>query len=222
MRTARFIPLSVAVTLAVAAPAKAAPLSFVNVSAPDINCVFNTTCTVTVTDSVGIITVSPLLWSGTARLQSRTYPGAAGAPGAGKTAYEYRVDLTQAVSSGEVPCVTDISVDFGPVTKLQYNKAGPLDDVFVVTKGGLGSVGLYAVEQNGNVITFTFNQPVCAGPTPGSGHTSYFFGLASEYAPHAITAHVSVPGLEPIETQARGPAHPKYRPVVLFPLQLNR
>lgn len=209
-------------TLAMAASAQAAPLSFVNVSAPDINCVFNTTCTVTVTDSVGTITVPPLLWSGTARLQSRTYPGAAGVPGAGKTAYEYRVDLTQAVSDGEVPCVTDISVDFGPVTKLQYNKTGPLDDVFVVTKGGLGTVGLYAVEQNGNVITFTFNQPVCAGPTPGTGHTSYFFGLASEYAPHAITAHVSVPGLDPIETQARGPAHPRFKPTIRFPVQLNR
>jgi hypothetical protein len=194
MRTAQLIQLSVAATFVVAAAAQAAPLSFVNVAAPDINCVFNTACSVTVTDSVGTITVPPGLWSGTARLQSRTFPGAPGAPGAGKTAYEFRVDLTQVVSDGEVPCVTDIAVDFGAVTKLQYNKAGPLDDVYVVNKGGLGTVGLYAVEQTGNVITFTFNQPVCAGPTPGSGHTSYFFGLASEYAPRAITAHVSVPG----------------------------
>lgn len=223
MRTIRLIQLSVATTLVWALPAHAAPLSFVNVSAPDINCVFNTTCTVTVTDSVGTITVPPPLWTGTARLQSRTIPGAPGAPGAGKTAYEYRVDLTQAVSDGEVPCVTDIAVDFGPVTKLQYNKVGPLDDVYIVNKGGLGTIGLYAVEQTGNVITFTFNQPVCAGPTPGSGHTSYFFGLASEYAPHAITAHVSVPGLDPIDTAARGPAHPNVKvPVQQAPLQLKQ
>lgn len=222
MRTKRLRQLSASVLLAMSVQAQAAPLSFVNVSAPDINCVFNTTCTVTVTDSVGTITVPPLLWSGTARLQSRTYPGAAGAPGAGKTAYEYRVDLTQAVSDGEVPCVTDISVDFGPVAKLQYNKAGPLDDVFVVTKGGLGSVGLYAVEQNGNVITFTFNQPVCAGPVAGKGMTSYFFGLASDHAPHSISAVVSVPGLDPINTPARGPNHPTFRPVIRFPIQLNR
>lgn len=207
MRTAQLIRLSAAATLSLAGAAQAGPLSFVNVSAPDINCVFNTTCTVTVTDSVGTIAVPPPLWTGTARLQSRTIPGAPGAPGAGKTAYEYRVDLTQAVSDGEVPCVTDISIDFGAVAKLQYNKAGPSDDVFVVNKGGLGTIGLYAVEQTGNVITFTFNQPVCAGPTPGTGHTSYFFGLASEYAPHAITAHVSVPGLDPIDVPARGPAH---------------
>jgi hypothetical protein len=221
MCTKRLLQLS-AILLAFATPAQAAPLSFVNVSAPDINCVFNTTCTVTVTDHIGIIAVPPLLWTGSARLQSRTYPGAAGAPGAGKTAYEYRVDLTQAVSDGEAPCVTDISLDFGPVTKLQYNKVGPLDDVFVVTKGGLGTVGLLDVEQNGNVVTFTFNQPVCAGASAGKGMTTYFFGLASDHAPHAITARVSVPGLLPIDTPANGPAHPNFKPMIQFPVHLNR
>jgi hypothetical protein len=209
MTTAKKIWLSVATMLAIAPalPAQAASLSFVNVTAPAINCVFNTPCTVTVTDSVDTIAVPAGLWTGTARLQSRTFVGAAGSPAAGKTAYEYRVDLTQAVSDGEVPCVTDIAIDFGPVTKLQNNKVGPLDDVFVITKGGLGTVGLYAVDQTGSVITFTFNQPVCAGPTPGSGHTSHFFGLASAHPPHAINAKVSVPGLDPIDVKARAPEH---------------
>jgi hypothetical protein len=187
--------------------AHAASLTVVNVGAPAINCVFNTTCKVTVTDSVGTIPVPPGLWSGTARLQSRTFVGAAGAPGAGKTAYDYRVDLTQAVSDGEVPCVTDLAIDFGPVTKLQYNGAGPLDDVYVVTSGGLGTIGLWSVEQTGSVITFTFNQPVCAGPTPGTGHTSYFFGVASDKPPKAITAHAGVPGLLPVDVPARAPNH---------------
>src|SRR5450755_4592131 len=118
MTTAKKIWLSVATMLAIAPalPAQAASLSFVNVTAPAINCVFNTPCTVTVTDSVDTIAVPAGLWTGTARLQSRTFVGAAGSPAAGKTAYEYRVDLTQAVSDGEVPCVTDIAIDFGPVT----------------------------------------------------------------------------------------------------------
>jgi hypothetical protein len=208
MSTAKKMSLSALLVAIAPAMAQAATLSFVNVGAPAINCVFNTTCTVTVTDSVDAIVVPPALWTGNARLQSRTFPGAAGAPGAGKTAYEYRVDLTQVVSSGEVPCVTDIAVDFGPLTKLQYDKSGPLDDVYVVTKGGIGTIGLYHVEQTGNIITFTFNQPVCAGPSPGTGHSSYFFGLASAYPPKAINAKVSVPGLEPIDTKARAPAHP--------------
>lgn len=203
-------------TLAMAASAQAAPLSFVSVSAPAINCVFNVTCTVTVTDTVDTIVVPPLLWSGTGRLQSRTFTGAAGSPAAGKTGYEYRVDMSQAVSDGEVPCVTSIDVDFGPVTKLQYNKVGPLDDVFVVTKGGLGNVGLYAVEQNGSVVSFTFNEPVCAGTSPGKGDSSYFFGLTSVNPPKLIIAYANVPGLEPIDVKARAPGSP---PRVLGPLR---
>ena len=53
-----------------------------------------------VTDSVGIIPMPNA--TGTARLQSRTFAGQPGAPGAGKTAYEYRVDLTQATAI-EIP-----------------------------------------------------------------------------------------------------------------------
>jgi hypothetical protein len=208
MGTTRTISLSVVAMLPMAGPLVAAPLNFVNVSAPGINCIFNATCTVTVTDTVDTITVPPGLWTGNARLQSRTFAGASGTPGAGKTAYEYRVDLTQVVSGGEVPCVTDIAVDFGPVTKLQYNKAGPLDDVYVVTKGALGSVGLYAVDKTGDAITFTFNEPACAGPTPGTGATSCFFGLASTNPPKFIVAYASVPGLLPIDVKARAELEP--------------
>src|ERR1700687_5719072 len=120
--------------------AQGAPLAVVNVGAPAINCVFNTSCTVTVTDSVGNIPLPGI--SGTARLQSRTYVGAPPAPGAGKHVYEYRVDLTQAVGVLNIPCVTALTINFGPVSKLQYNGVGPLDDVFVVTSGGLGTVGI--------------------------------------------------------------------------------
>lgn len=218
MATARTILLSAAAIMATTLAVPAAPLNFVNAAAPDINCVFDPACTATVTDSVDTIVVLPTLWTGTARLQSRTFTGAAGTAGAGKTAYEYRVDLTEAVSDGEVPCVTDIAVDFGPVSKLQYNRMGPLDDVYVVNKGGLGTIGLYAVDQTGSVITFTFNQPVCAGPTPGTGHTSYFFGLASDHAPQAIFARVGVPGLLPVDVKARAPSHGIAAPMHVPPM----
>ncbi|MFL5099993.1 MAG: hypothetical protein ACJ8E5_05260 [Xanthobacteraceae bacterium] len=190
------------------AMAAAASLSVVAVSAPAINCVFETDCTIVVTDSVGTIPI-PNLTSGSARLQSRTFAGKAGAPAAGKTGYEYRVDLTTAVTDAEFSCVTDLAVDFGPVTKLQYDKTGPTDHVYVVTKGGLGKIGLWSAEQNGNVVTFTFNQPVCAGHSPNTGDTTFFFGLTSEFAPHAIIAKVGVPGLDPADVKARGPDHPR-------------
>jgi hypothetical protein len=186
--------------------AGAAPLAVVNVAAPDINCVFETDCTIVVTDSVGNIALPNV--TGVARLQSRTYTGQAGAPGAGKTGYEYRLDLTQATAIADVACVTGLDVDFGPVTKLQYNKVGPTDDVFVITKGGLGTIGLASAVQNGNVITFTFSQPVCAIDSSGPGHTTFFFGLASIHPPKAIVATVAAPGIFPdLDVKARAPNH---------------
>jgi hypothetical protein len=190
------------------AAAMAASLSVVAVSAPAINCVFETDCTIVVTDSVGTIPI-PNLVSGAARLQSRTFKGQAGAPAAGKTAYEYRVDLTTAVTNAEFSCVTDLAIDFGAVTKLQYDNAGPTDHVYVVTKGGLGKIGLWSAEQTGNIVTFTFNQPVCAGSTPNTGDTTFFFGLTSEFTPHAIIAKVGVPGELPVDVKASGPDHPR-------------
>ncbi|HEY4940927.1 MAG TPA: hypothetical protein VII56_05825 [Rhizomicrobium sp.] len=203
--------------LASAQPAAAQPLSFTNVAAPAINCVFskpvNKKCTVTVTDSIGTIPIPPGV-TGVVRLQTRTFSGAAGTPGAGKTAYLYRVDLTQAVSQSESPCVTDLAVDFGPVAKLPYTGNATLYDIFVITGGAIGSVGLFSAEQTGNSVDVVFNQPVCAGASPGTGRSSYFIGIASATPPHAVTAHVGWPGLlpQPVAARAPGklaiPAHP--------------
>jgi hypothetical protein len=200
-----------------AVPAAAGPLSVVTVNSPAINCVYETDCTITVTDSVGTIPV-PNLTAGIARLQTRTFTGLAGAPAAGKTGYEYRVDLTTAVTNAEFSCVTDLAVDFGPITKLQYNNAGPADDVYVITHGGLGKIGILFAEQTGSTVTFTFSQPVCAGQTANTGDTTFFFGLTSAFAPRAITAKVGVPGLLPVDVKARGPNHPRVVP----PIALER
>jgi hypothetical protein len=210
MRTSRRIGLhAAAALLSVPAAALATPLSVVEVSAPDINCVFHAglPCVITVTDSIGDIPL-PATATGKAILQTRTFTGQFGSPGAGKTGYDYRVDLSQVVSTFETPpCVTDLEIDLGAVTKLQYNKVGPLDDVFVVTKGGVGKIGLFSVEQHRNIITFTFNQPVCPGLTPGTGASSFFFGLASTHPPKAVVAKVGIPGLLPEDVKARAPNH---------------
>jgi hypothetical protein len=200
--------LLVAGALVAPSAANAASLAVVNVSAPAINCVFDTDCTVTVTDSVDDIPI-PALTAGKARLQSRTYTGQPGSPAAGKTGYQYRVDLSTAVTSNEFSCVTDLAIDFGEVTKLHYDRTRPQDDAFVVTQGGLGTIGILFAEQIGHVITFTFSQPVCAGNTPGTGQSTFFFGLASEFTPKSITAHVGVPGELPADVKARAPSHPR-------------
>lgn len=189
----------------VAGVAGATSLSIVTVSAPEINCIYETDCTVTVTDTVANITLPSM--TGNGRLQSRTFAGQAGAPAAGKTGYEYRLDMTQATAIGDVACVTGLEVNFGPITKLQYNKTGPVDDVFVITKGGLGSIGLASAEQDRSIITFTFSQPVCAADTSGPGKTTFFFGLTSAHTPKGIVAKVEVPAFDPVDIKARAPNH---------------
>jgi hypothetical protein len=179
------ITMRIAVTAAAglfgaASAAQAAPLSVVDVAAPAINCVFNATpipnvpppaCQAVVNDSIGVFT--PPGDIGTARLQSRTYPGTAPAPAAGDMAYVYRVDLTEVKGVTAANCVTKLALKFGPVVKLHYGPNGN-SDIFVVTAGGLGSVKIASADQVGGTITFTFASPVCPGDT------SYFFGLASK------------------------------------------
>src|SRR3954465_14126524 len=93
-----------AIFCSLAGVAGAGPLSVVTVAAPDINCVFETDCTVVVTDSIATIPVP--IAPGAPGPESPPFAGRPGAPAAGKTAYEYRVDLTQATASGDVACVT--------------------------------------------------------------------------------------------------------------------
>jgi len=195
--------LAGAIVLASATLAAAKPLTVVQVKAPDVNCVFQTSCSVTVTDSTAEI---PLNFSaGSPFLQSRTFTGAAGTPAAGLTAYEYRVDMRSA--GGSVDCLLGLVVDFGPVQALPY-KAGGTAHVYVVTQGGLGSVGVKSAEQDGNVIEFTFDKPMCVGVKANSGESTFFFGLASAKPPHAITAGMWGLGTPAyISLAARAPQH---------------
>jgi hypothetical protein len=181
-------------------------LSIFGADAQAVNCVFSPECTVVATDSTGDIPMPPSV-SGTGVLQTRTFPGATGSKGAGKTAYEYRVDMTGATSQDEVPCVTDLTIDFGALTQLDYAGDGTLYDVFLVAPGGTGTVGLYEATRTGNAVTIVFNQPICAGATPGAGLASDFIGLASSYAPKAVTAKLGWPGMNPLAVDARAPAY---------------
>jgi hypothetical protein len=164
-------------------------LKVVDVSAPAINCVFDPSCTVIVTDSTAPI---PLPAGGTNFLQSRTFMGTPGAPAGGLHGYEYRIDLRNAVGITYIPCLSAMTLEFGPViSTLDYNGDEEVGDrVYVVTGGGLGSVGLASATQWGNTITFNFTAPVCAGGSPGSGQSTYFFGLVSAQPPRPVTATV--------------------------------
>jgi hypothetical protein len=169
-------------------------LKVVTVAAPAVNCVYDKSCTIVVNDSVGQLALGNLDAPNTAWLQSRTFTGAAGTPGAGLTGYEYRLDMTQA--SGSLECVGGVVIDFGPVTQLPFASSTPAD-VYVVTQGGLGTIGLASALQSGDVITFTFDKAICASEPANSANTTYFFGLASAKPPVAISAGIFGTGSPP-------------------------
>lgn len=190
--------------------AQAAPLKIVNVGAPAISCVFSNECKVIVTDSIGTVPLSgvsgqaPWAGYGPAVLQSRSFTGAKGTVAAGETAYQYRMVLSFAV--GNV-CVNTLKLDVGPIKKHYFNFSGTLADVFVITTGGLGTIGLSSADQDGNVVTFRFDKPVCAGPTSEKGDTSFFFGFVAGAGPMQTSGKVGVVGGQAIDTPARVPQH---------------
>ena len=197
MKSGRAVGLAAAAVLCAAAPAHAAQLTVVEVNAPAINCVFNTTCTVTVDDSVSTLQFTP--YGAGAFLQSRTYSGQPGTPGAGLTVYEYRLDMTEAV--GFTECIAGLVVDFGPVVKLTYPPNQPAH-AYVITQGGLGDDGIESAEQDGDVVTFTFKTNLCPG------HTTYFFGMAAAKGPEAVTPVLFKIGTPPFyQVDGRAPQH---------------
>ena len=188
----------------VAVVAVAAPLTVVTVAAPAINCRFDPSCKVVVNDTTANFTLPGT--TGNAFLQSRTWPkGKPGTVGAGKYAYLYRLDLTQLTGLTAQGCVTQLKITFGPVVSLNYNGVGGTEQVFVITAGGLGSVGPSSVDKTGNVVTFNFDKGVCSGSSPGHGQTSFFFGLSSTKPAHAVSATVSATTGGPLSLSARAP-----------------
>jgi len=184
--------------------AQAQPLKIVEVGAPAINCVFQTDCNIPVTDTTGNLLL-PTLTPGTAWLQSRTFAGEAGAPGVGTTGYEYRLSMTQ--TSGNAECAIGLNLNFGPHKQLPY-KDNALADVYVVTTGGLGTIGIKSAERFGDVIVFEFKAPLCADGPPDIKRTTFFFGLAATAAPMHVMASVPVFGAPPLYAlDARVPTH---------------
>ena len=164
----------------------AAPLKVVNVGAPAINCVFNPPCTITVNDTADNI---PMSTGGTGILKSRTYKGLPGSPADGLSAFEYLLDLRNAVGATALSCIDWMSISFGPaVGTLDYNSDQKPDQVFVITSGGIGTIGIASAIQTGSNIKFNFAKPICEGGAPGKGESSFFWGLVSKQPPQLVAA----------------------------------
>ena len=182
--------------------AAAAPLKVVNVGAPAINCVFNTPCTIAVNDTTDKVTLTN---GGTGTLKSRTFKGRQGSPADGLFAYEYLLDLRNAVGAENIACIDWMTISFGPVSSLDYNGDAKPDQVFVITSGGIGSRSLASAVQNGGNIKFTFNAPVCEGSAPGKGDSSFFWGLVSKGPRREVTATLHETGGATHAVKARSP-----------------
>jgi len=199
------IAFSLALALGNISPGAAAPLTIVEVNAPAVNCVFAVDCILHVNDSTGAVAMPFLAQPGTVWLQSRTFTGAAGTPGAGKIGYLYRLSMTQAAGFGD--CLVGLVLNFGPVVKLPY-KGNAMADVFVITSGGLGTVKIKSAEQDADVITFEFAKPMCVPPSPSNDATTFFFGMASSHTPTFVPAIIYGFGTPPTyEVDARAPQH---------------
>jgi hypothetical protein len=194
----------VLVAMMVSFAAHAQVLKVVEVAAPAINCVFRTNCTATVDDTSGNILL-PTIAAGTAWLQSRTFTGEAGAPGAGTITYQYRVSLTEA--AGNADCVVGFTLNFGPHVPLPYAN-NQNADVYVITAGAVGTIGVAKAERFGDVIDFTLEKSICVTGPANPGNTTFFVGLASTAAPMHVNAVVAVTGTTPIyAADARVPTH---------------
>jgi len=161
---------------------QAAALSRANTSAPAVNCVFDPTCTILVTDTSDTIVLPG--GTGAGFLQSRTFVGQPGTQAEGLYGYEYRIDLSE-ISGTPAPSVVTFAIDFGRVVPLDYNGDGVTEHVYIVTAGGLGSIGPDYADKTGNKISFHFYGGVAAGTS------SYFFGMASRTPPHNVTAQIT-------------------------------
>jgi len=158
-----------------------------------------------VSDTVGFIPLPYLAAPRTAFLQSRTFGGAPGTPAAGKAGYMYRISLTQA--GGSADCLGGLVLNFGPGLKLPY-APGKLADVFVITSGGLGSIGLRSAERFGEVIVFELAKMLCLEGGPNVSNTTFFFGLAADTPAMATAAQIFGSGSPPLySVDARVPSH---------------
>ena len=205
MRIVRVTAGAVAVLALGVAAARAQPLTVVEVNAAAINCVFHPACIITVSDTVGFIPLPFLAAPNTAFLQSRIFGGTPGTPAAGRAGYVYRISLTQAAGSGN--CLGGLVLNFGPSLKLPYAPNQPAD-VFVITSGGLGSIGLKSAERFGEVIQFDLAKPLCLEGGPNLANTTFFFGLAADTPSMATSAQIFGSGNPPLySVEARVPSH---------------
>jgi hypothetical protein len=186
-------------------------LKIVKVNAPAINCLFSSNCTVTVNDTVSDFTTNlPPYTAGPTNatlsgfLQSRTYQGQPGTQEAGLSAYEYRLVL-QSLTGAKSVSINSMTLNFSTYTNFDYN--GQLNkQIWVVTSGGLGSVGPSSVLASGSKVSFRFNPPLTIPTGANQEMSTYFFGMISSTPPPgAANAWATFTGSEKLSSGSSMP-----------------
>lgn len=167
--------------------AGAVPLRIVEVTAPELACHLDGghldgDCKVVTDESASSFALGPN--SGEALLRTEVWRSATSGTGSGVRAYAYRLDLTTAAGPIARPCVTRLTLELGPLSRLDYDSDGAPDDIFVVTPGDSASIGPSAAEREGTSLSLHFARGVCAGDA------TYLFGLVADGVP--IRAEASV------------------------------
>lgn len=190
-----------------AGAASAAPLRVVNVDASSVLCVFNATCLVTATDTTGLYPPATG-YSGHPKLITRTFEGAPGSQAEGLTAYLYRVDFSKAHAETDVNCAINLRIKVPGLTRLKYD-GETRADVFVVSTGGAGDVGISSADRVGSTVTLTFTSEVCPNGGFTANRSSFFIGMASSFAPFPYYAKSDLTfGGGTVKVKARVPVPP--------------
>ncbi len=177
--------------------AGAQPLAVAEVGAPAAWCLYSPACTITVTDLLSEFTLPNT--SGEGVFKSRTaQPGSSGMPAEGQYLYGYRIELDDMTSTSPfTPCVTSIALDFGPITPLDYDGDGTLEDVAVVTSGAILGIGVTA-EKSFNELTLTFNDWLCPGVGGDVGDRSALILVTSPF-PYEVRDASLIPSATSIQ-----------------------
>jgi hypothetical protein len=173
-------------------PLSAAPLAIANVSRSQANCAFDAACKGVSTDTSANLRY---YMQGTdAQIRTRTLSGVTGSAAAGKTGYEYQIDLSAVPQNGGSECIFGMVLGSPAVDQVNY--------------GGNGATGLYLVTSGG---TGTIAPTGASVPAPGlveidfggagicPGEVSLAFGLSSSQgSPAAADIRLIEPGPVPI------------------------
>ena len=189
----------------------AVQLNIVGVNATNINYLFSSNGIVTVKDTVDQFTTNlpPHMTklanaSLSGLLQSRTYKGQPGTKEAGLNAYEYRLVLKKLTGAKSVS-IDSMTLKFSPYSSFNYNNIISRrfsEQVWVITSGGVGSVGpSSAVASGSNVVTFIFNPPLKLSSASTQETSSYSFGMISSNSPpNAANAWATFTGSEQLSS----------------------